>query len=1566
MVEAVNGRTAHKPLRVLVVGDSEDDARLILHELRRGGYELDYERVETSGEMRAALEAGDWDLIVSDYRMPNFQAPEALATAREAGSEAPFIIVSDKVGEDVAVDAIRAGAYDYVMKDNLSRLRTTVDRSLAEVEDRQRAEKELRESEDRFRSLVQNSTDLITVFTSDGTRGYVSPSVERLLGHKQEELTEGGVADLAHPDDLPAVREAVASSLQEPNVEHVLEARLRHADGSWRTFEGIVTNLVSDPSVGGVVINARDITERKRFEEDLRRRDAILEAVRFAAERFLTEPTWEQSIQDVLERLGIATDVSRVYIFDNHIGENGELWGTQRYEWVALGITAQMDNPLMEAIPYQAAGYGRWVDLLGQGELVYGHTRDFPEVEQPELRDQGIVSIMIVPVFVEGAWWGQIGFDACREGRKWTPAEMDALRAAANTLGAAVQRLRIEEDLRDSEERYRAVIEQATDSIYLLDSNTRRIIETNPAFQALLGYTAEELQGMEIYDFVAHPPENIDSTIKTTLKQRNRVLGVRRYRRKDGTVVDVESGVGVIEYGGREVICTICRDVTERRQTERKLKESEERFKGLAEATFEGIAITREGKIVETNAAFTEMFGYRPSEVVGMSPLAVTAPESYKTVRNARLSGFEEPYEVVSMRKDGTTFDSEIRGKMASYKGQTVRVTAIRDITERKRNQRELQASKDRITDIFESMTDAFFAVDRKWRFTFLNQQAEKTLDVTQEELLGTNLWDSFPEAIGLKSYSEYHKALETQKPTHFEDFYPPRDSWFEVHAYPSEEGLGVYFRDITTRKKSEETLRESEERFRSAFESAAIGMALLGLDGRWLRVNEPLCDIVGYAEWELLEQTFQEITYPDDLGADLELIENMIAGEIQRYQLEKRYLHKKGYPVWILLSVSLVRDDNDEPLYFIAQIQDITGRKRAEKALTLSENRLRQIIDTEPECVKVLGPDGSLQDMNPAGLSMLEADSLEQVRGKSVYRYIVPEHRADFVALTEKVLRGGSGRLEFELVGQKSTRRWLETHAVPLRDAGGETTGLLGITRDITERKKAEEGLRESERLYRTVIEEAEENIFLMDTETARIVESNPAACRTLGYTEEEFLHMTLYDIAAHDRKSIQRNIWLTREKKRHALGQRKYRRKDGSHVDVEVSASSIFYAGREALCVVAHDVSERASAQRMLEERVGALSRIASSLTLDHPVESTLDALAESVVLASAAVACSVTLTDEKDGTLRLVGSHGLSEGYKAGLSAVYGVQEDSPSKRAMRTRRPVLVREVRRTILDDPLFSPIHQSVREARWDTAYIVPLVSRGLTLGVITFLYLSEQEPGEDERVFLEAITDQTAVAVENARLYAEASGKATLEERQRLARELHDSVSQALYGIALGTKTARTLLEHNSDRLAEPLDYVMSLAEAGLSEMRALIFELRPESLEAEGLVAALEKQTEALRARHQIEVDATLCEEPDMSLEVKEAIYRIVQEALHNTIKHARANSVRILMNCEDNKTSLEISDDGVGFDVEGDFPGHLGLNSMQERAKRLGGVLEILSAPGKGTKVSVQLRPDASPNR
>jgi signal transduction histidine kinase len=206
--------------------------------------------------------------------------------------------------------------------------------------------------------------------------------------------------------------------------------------------------------------------------------------------------------------------------------------------------------------------------------------------------------------------------------------------------------------------------------------------------------------------------------------------------------------------------------------------------------------------------------------------------------------------------------------------------------------------------------------------------------------------------------------------------------------------------------------------------------------------------------------------------------------------------------------------------------------------------------------------------------------------------------------------------------------------------------------------------------------------------------------------------------------------------------------------------------------------------------------------------------------------------------------------------------------------------------------------------------------------------------------------------------LYEQAQELASLQERQRLARELHDSVSQALYGIGLGAYTAREALESDPEQAMASIDYVLALAQAGLAEMRALIFELRPESLEIEGLVAALTKQVAVLRARYKLTVEADLGEEPNLSMEMKHALYRIAQEALHNIVKHARASMVALRLAGQANEIIFEVRDNGRGFDLTDPFPGHLGLRSMHERVTKMGGTLTIESAPGQGTCVGVRM--------
>ncbi len=189
----------------------------------------------------------------------------------------------------------------------------------------------------------------------------------------------------------------------------------------------------------------------------LLRREDILEAVGFAAERFLRTASWEEDIHEILAQLGEAAAASRAYIFANHPGADGITRTSLRYEWVAPGVTPQADNPNLQNFHWQEDGFGRWEEELSGEHLIMGHVDQFPPAEQELLRAQDIKSILVVPIFVGQEWWGLVGFDECLREREWSLAELEALKAAASILGAAFLRERAERALKASEEKLRSL-----------------------------------------------------------------------------------------------------------------------------------------------------------------------------------------------------------------------------------------------------------------------------------------------------------------------------------------------------------------------------------------------------------------------------------------------------------------------------------------------------------------------------------------------------------------------------------------------------------------------------------------------------------------------------------------------------------------------------------------------------------------------------------------------------------------------------------------------------------------------------------------------------------------------------------------------------------------------------------------------------------------------------------------------------------------------------------------------------------------------------------------------------
>jgi signal transduction histidine kinase len=249
----------------------------------------------------------------------------------------------------------------------------------------------------------------------------------------------------------------------------------------------------------------------------------------------------------------------------------------------------------------------------------------------------------------------------------------------------------------------------------------------------------------------------------------------------------------------------------------------------------------------------------------------------------------------------------------------------------------------------------------------------------------------------------------------------------------------------------------------------------------------------------------------------------------------------------------------------------------------------------------------------------------------------------------------------------------------------------------------------------------------------------------------------------------------------------------------------------------------------------------------------------------------------------------------------------------------------------------------------------VPIMSKDTVIGLLA---LDSSRPNaftEQHAMLTWGVAQQAGLAIENARLHAQSVQAAATAERSRLARDLHDSVSQAVFSMALGTRTMQELAVIAPERVLEPLPHVVSMAEAALTEMRALIFELRPESLQEEGLLAALRKHIASLRARHGLQVIEDFCEiEPVIDIALKESLYRISLEAMHNAVKHARAKRVTVRLRDDGGVLILAIEDDGIGFDPCLIPPGHYGLKTMRERVVPYGGSVSVHSQPGAGTQV------------
>jgi PAS domain S-box-containing protein len=399
------------------------------------------------------------------------------------------------------------------------------------------------------------------------------------------------------------------------------------------------------------------------------------------------------------------------------------------------------------------------------------------------------------------------------------------------------------------------------------------------------------------------------------------------------------------------------------------------------------------------------------------------------------------------------------------------------DITERKRAEEVLRESEQRFRALFEGASEGVFQSTPGGQYCLANPALAKMLGYasSQELIAGvTDIGRQLNVDPGVRA--EFQRRIAEQGEVQNFEFQACRKDgatiWLSenAHAVRDASGAVLYYegilQNITERKRAEEAMRESEERFSGAFEHAPIGVALVSPDGRYLKINRVLCDLVGYSEAELLTRTFQDITHPEDLEVDLENVRRVIAGEIRSYQMEKRYIHARGHLVTVLLNVSLVRDGQGRPRYFISQVQDITERKRLEVELTESQGLYHSLVEQLPANVWRKDAAGRFTFAN-SRFCRFKGKTADEILGQTAYA-INPKEVADqIIEEHELIMRTGKSIEKEESCTQPDgTVQYLQVMKAPVLAADGKIIGSQGIQFDITGRKRLEAQLVQSQKL--------------------------------------------------------------------------------------------------------------------------------------------------------------------------------------------------------------------------------------------------------------------------------------------------------------------------------------------------------------------------------------------------------------------------------------------------------------------------------------------------------------------
>lgn len=767
----------------------------------------------------------------------------------------------------------------------------------------------------------------------------------------------------------------------------------------------------------------------------------------------------------------------------------------------------------------------------------------------------------------------------------------------------------------ESESFYRTLAENIPGIVYrVLLREGNRMEFFNRTIESMTGYCIEELEaeGVCSFESLILPEDRlrVESEVKTAVRKGLPLEVEYRLRRKDGSILSCcQRGMVIQGPDGKPLaLGGVILDISEKKAAETALRESEDKFKHVFDYSATGKSITLPSGVIQVNQAFCDMLGYLREDLQNRRWQEITHPDDAVLCQHhldSLLSG-EKPFSRFVKRyihKNGSIIWADVSTSLRrdSDGHPLYFMTDVSDITTHKRLETESGESLSLLQATLESTADGLLVVNREGRVVQFNKMFAEMWRIPEDVLATRNDDAALSFVLDQLVYPEQfvqkvRKLYVESDATSFDVLEFKDGRVFERYSQPQKiAGKSVgrvwSFRDITQRTQAEKALRESEDRFRKIFEEGPIGMAIFDTHGSFVQVNSSFCRIMGYTEPELTQKTFIDITHPEHIAADREFIARINSGELSVYKTEKKFIRKNKDVIWGSVTVSVIRDGNGQVQHHLVMVEDITEHKKAEQFLRDSEEKYSRLVNHSLMGIGVSRGNRVLY-ANPALLKIFGYDNPEEFIRIPLLDHVTPGCREAVVTQMKAAVQGGIMQYEFEydILRRDGKIRTLYASAVHL--TRGSETDIQTTFQDITERKSAEEALRENERKYRELVENANSIILRRDV-SGRITFFNEFAQTFFGYTAEEILGRnivgTIVPVTDSSGRDLARMIReIGRHPERYPNNQNENMRRSGERVWIAWTNKPVFDengAVSEILCI-GNDITERKQAEQTLRE--------------------------------------------------------------------------------------------------------------------------------------------------------------------------------------------------------------------------------------------------------------------------------------------------------------------------------------------------------------------------------------------